>query len=214
MEQVSPCSTTAESVLCSPGAAALEAQCSRACAPQQEKPLPWDTKRGSPAHCNWTSACAAMKTLHSQINKKTAYVRKLWSPRSSLCQAPLPGQLAWQFLWAFILIFICSPPHTTYDCCRYVALPGYRFTFSISSSWAQEPSTFPGLPWLRLWSCDWALTNGMQGEVIWAISRFAPWDLPRSLSLSVHRPAECRGYKRGLQDRASLHSIQESLLET
>ena len=95
-------------------------------------------------------------------------MRKLWSPRGSLCQAPLPGQLAWQFLWAFILIFICSPPHTTYDCCRYVALPGYRFTFSISSSWAQELSTFPGLPWLRLWSCDWALTNEMRGEVIWA----------------------------------------------
>lgn len=141
-------------------------------------------------------------------------MRKLWSPKISLCQAPLPGQLAVAVLLGFILMTFCSLPHTTRDCYRYVALPGYRVTFSISSSWAQALSTFPSLPWVRLWSCDGALMNGMWEEVKWATSRYdhqMPLRTYPILSLSLCLSAS---RMQRLQDGGSLYSFQESLLKT
>ena len=44
MEQLSPCATSTEPVLSSPGAAATEAWALRACAQHQEKPLQWQAQ--------------------------------------------------------------------------------------------------------------------------------------------------------------------------
>lgn len=86
-------------------------------------------------------------------------------------------------------------------------------TFSISSSWSQCIS----LSWIRLWSCDWVLTNKIWVKVTWATTRhgheMSLVTCPM-LSLSVHQPAECRGPKGRLQDRRSLNPLPGEFLKT
>ena len=70
-EQLSPCATTTDPVLYSPGSTATKALVLRiACAPQQEKPRnkkpTHHNQRVAPVCQNWRKVCVAMKTQHSQ----------------------------------------------------------------------------------------------------------------------------------------------------